>query len=303
MIFPLIDILGIDQAKFEKRGDRNWMGIHTFFSKKLPEIESLMETLKDSSHAKDNLTAAVFKEVVVAVKRQLSEMSFFSDVSGVEPSNEGPDVDKLKFAPLTNLGCESEFAKLDNRVKVSGGSTSVETHSRKNIVSTNSLLVDTSFTKMTEIERKTQWKWARKSPEVQEAKKLHKDFLETVKTSKKLALQKKEDLKKKKSVRIIKLLESCKEYGGPVTENSLGLLDTMNTKQLLVEIGYLRATVCPDVKQKRKVMIGDRKYKMETFPDTQLRATIRNIIKPESEKVDNVENLLLNLFQSEVSLF
>ena len=28
------------------------------------------------------------------------------------------DESKLAYAPLTNLGCESEFAKLDNRIKI-----------------------------------------------------------------------------------------------------------------------------------------------------------------------------------------
>ena len=41
------------------------------------------------------------------------------------------DVDRLEYAVVTNLGCESEFGKLDNRLKVSGGSATVETLSRK----------------------------------------------------------------------------------------------------------------------------------------------------------------------------
>ena len=32
---------------------------------------------------------------------------------------------KMIHAPLTNLGCESEFAKLDNHLKVCGGTTSL----------------------------------------------------------------------------------------------------------------------------------------------------------------------------------
>ncbi|QQP51547.1 Hypothetical protein FKW44_012954, partial [Caligus rogercresseyi] len=52
------------------------------------------------------------------------------------------------FVPLTNLGCESEFAKLDVRIEASGGSTSVHTHSRKNVVTTNRLLTDPSFSKL-----------------------------------------------------------------------------------------------------------------------------------------------------------
>ena len=113
----------------------------------------------------------------MAVKRQLNEMSFFGDISGKKDKLSQPDSEKLEHATLTNLGCEGEFAKLDNRVKVSGGSTSVETHCRKNIVSTNNFLVDTSFTELSDEYKRKQWKWARASPEVQQAKKLHKDFI------------------------------------------------------------------------------------------------------------------------------
>ena len=48
-------------------------------------------------------------------------------------------------APLTNLGGESEFAKLDNRLKVCGGSTSFQTLSQKNLVVTNAYPVGSYF--------------------------------------------------------------------------------------------------------------------------------------------------------------
>ena len=47
-----------------------------------------------------------------------------------------------------NLGCESQFAKFDNRLKVSGGSTSVPTLSRKDIEATNAYLVDSKYVEM-----------------------------------------------------------------------------------------------------------------------------------------------------------
>ena len=54
--------------------------------------------------------------------------------------------EKMTYAPMANLGCEAEFAKLDNRLKVTGDTLPVETLSRKNVVATNALLVDSSFT-------------------------------------------------------------------------------------------------------------------------------------------------------------
>ena len=38
---------------------------------------------------------------------------------------------KLDYIPLTNSGCESEFAKLDNRIKITGRTTSVQTLKKK----------------------------------------------------------------------------------------------------------------------------------------------------------------------------
>ena len=93
-------------------------------------------------------------EVTDTLKRQLSEMDYF-EVGDVVSM---PDEVKLQYAPVTNLGCESEFAKLDNRVRVSGGIISVSTHSKKNIVATNGLLVDSGFLNKTESEKKLKWK-------------------------------------------------------------------------------------------------------------------------------------------------
>ena len=51
----------------------------------------------------------------------------------------------LKNAPLRYHGCESEFAKFDNRVKATGDRTFVNTHPKKNIIATNRYLVNTDF--------------------------------------------------------------------------------------------------------------------------------------------------------------
>ena len=81
------------------------------------------------------LSGVVLDEVIETLERQLSEMEFFQNSDEAGPANS--DVSKLEYAPLTNLGCESEFAKLEARTAASGGLTTVQTHSRKNIVTTN----------------------------------------------------------------------------------------------------------------------------------------------------------------------
>ena len=73
-------------------------------------------SLKDLKEAKltgnctglEKLEATVIEGVIETIQRQLSKVSSVSTDSGV-------DVDALQQAPLTNLGCESEFAKFDNR--------------------------------------------------------------------------------------------------------------------------------------------------------------------------------------------
>ena len=45
--------------------------------------------------------------------------------------------------------------------------------------------------------------------------------------------------------RSLKLLESVKLHGGPITDQEIVKLDSLTDKQLLSEIGYLRATIAP----------------------------------------------------------
>ena len=79
------------------------------------------------------------------------------------------------------------------------------------------------------------------------AKRLERDFIETVKLQTKLALLKKEDLKKKKATRTLKLLKMSKGHGGSLTKKSLNKLNKLTEEELLAEISYLRATTAPDI--------------------------------------------------------
>ena len=183
--------------------------------------------------------------------------------------------EKLKLAPLTNLGCESEFAKFDNRVKICGGSTTVTTLSRKNLVMTNGLLRDSFFTELTCGDKRKKWKWARTSDEVKLARKLEKDFIATVQAARGLAIVKKEELKRQKNSKTFKVLEDCKKHEGPVTQADIEVLDLLSESQLNMNLqrksryfcfiffnmihkcstkiseSYLRLTVAPDICQRR----------------------------------------------------
>ena len=61
---------------------------------------------------------------------------------------------KMIHAPMTNLGCESKFAKLHNRLIGCGGTTSLQTLSQKNVVTTNAYLVDSYFLDKDDDEKK-----------------------------------------------------------------------------------------------------------------------------------------------------
>ena len=68
-------------------------------------------------------------------------------------------------------------------------------------------------------------------------KAIETNYLQTVKMSKKLAFLKKEELKRKKTQRTMKLLDTCENHHGPVTQESTCLVDTLIEKELISEIG------------------------------------------------------------------
>ena len=212
-------------------------------------------------------------------------MEFFSSAIKPDSNQETVINPKLEYAPLTNLGSESEFAKFDNRVRISGGTTSVQSLARKNVVATNAYLVNSEYLDM-DIEGKRKcWKWARGSNQVKEVKTMEADFLATVKQAKQLALLKKEQLKKKKNEKTI-----------PITPNGIELLESLTEQELLTEISYLRNTVAPNIRQRRRVKTDDGKYKMEKFSTCELKTSIRNAVKPENELVNDINQLLKSIF-------
>ena len=97
----------------------------------------------------------MLKETSETLRRQLSAMPFFYDILEHDEAqnDELPDPNKLTYASITNLGCESEFAWFGNRVKISGGTESVQSISRKRLICTNALLVDSSFDNLSDKER------------------------------------------------------------------------------------------------------------------------------------------------------
>ena len=90
--------------------DRNWAGIRSFFEQKLPELKQARDKASDADDGQSRLYEVVLEEVIETLERQLSEMDFFQNSDEAGPANS--DVSKLEYAPLTNLGCESEFFRV-----------------------------------------------------------------------------------------------------------------------------------------------------------------------------------------------
>jgi hypothetical protein len=283
-----MDLLGIDGRGDSVKHQRNWKGVRSFFQSKLVELKSVKESKLEDDSDENKLYASVLEEALEAVQRQLGQMSYFQSDEQVKTSM---DEERLQYAPLTNLGCEGEFAKLDNRISQSGGSTTVKTLSQKNVVTTNRLLVDQTFTSLSDKEKSDKWKWSRTSDQVSDVKEIEANYLLTVKMSRRLAVAKKEELKKKKQARTSKLLDTCKDHGGPVTPKSLALVDSLNEKQLIAEIGYLRVTIAPNIRQMRRIKV-DGKLKNVTLPLQELRQSIKNAVQPESEISNDIDTLL-----------
>ena len=134
------------------------------------------------------------------------------------------------------------------------------------MICTNALLVDSSFDYLSDKERLDSWKWARTSEESSKVRKLERDFLATVKMSKKLVLAMKEELKGKKSLRLLQTIDICKQHGGPLTDNNLELAESLSEKQLISEIVFLRLTVAPNIRQQRRVTdFNTGKFRVENL--------------------------------------
>lgn len=289
IIFPTMKVLGIDSTTASKT--KGWLGVKDFFQLKMDELQQRMHNC-DLTTGKGRLLAAVIDEIMDTLKRQLGQVRYLT----AETIDEATAT-KLVNTPLSNLGCESEFAKLDNRLKVCGGTTSIQTLSQKNVVTTNAYLMDSCFDNKSAFEKRQEWKWARTSRQTEIVRKMEKDFIATVKQSKLLALQKKEMLKKKKSEKTLKILTQCKKHGGPISADDLNLLDKLDEKSLLLEISYLRLTITPDIRQRRKVKLPNGKFKFLKYSVYELKTAIRNAVKPENNLQDNVDTLLKSVLQ------
>jgi len=70
------------------------------------------------------------------------------------------------------------------------------------------------------------------------------------------------------------------------------MLTELNENQLLSEIAYLRMTIAPDIRQKRRVKSNHGQFTFEIFSIPELQQSIRTIIKPGGNVTKNIDSLL-----------
>lgn len=231
----------------------------------------------------DALRAKAIVEVITNVERQLSSMSYFE---------EGADENEmLKFAPLTNLGCESQMASLDNRLKVSGGTTCIQTLSNKAVVKSNRYLEHEDFVGLSPGERKLLWITGKSGDKAVEVRELLADFNVKVEVARELVVENRRDLKRKKAERLSKLIIKCQDHGGPVCRESIGLVAGLDEDQVLAEMSVLRALGF-DAKSKRLVTDPGGKKFFQLFALPQLKETICQTVAPTNKVTKSVEELL-----------
>jgi len=240
--------------------------------------------------------AKVYSEVVTSITRQLSCMPYFDE--GVEDDDyeeRNMVEEQMRWAPLTNLGCESKMAWLDNRIKVSGGSTSVQTLSEKSIVKHNEYFSNPDFDGLSSQSKLALWRFGRSGDTAKAVRSMYNDWHNQVCQAKVLAEDQRKTMKRRKASRLIVNIQKCVSHGGPVTDKNVAILDRLNTDQLKLEIAVLKQTVSETIRAKYKVTVDGGSNYFQTFADDVLRDSIRAVVCPSSQVDKSVEALLLGI--------
>ena len=74
IIFPLMELLGIDKMGKNDKEERTWIGVEKFLNNKLSELDKLMKDLNNPHNSgKDKFKAAVIEEIIDTVKSQMEK--------------------------------------------------------------------------------------------------------------------------------------------------------------------------------------------------------------------------------------
>ena len=285
IIIPIKEAIGIDEYRDKESEYRSWTGMRRFYSELLDKLSAAAIPTPGMTGTQ-LLEASVAGNIHAGLKHQLGYMKFFTDDTFPEDIEE-----KQNDAPLTNSGCESNFSQLDLECRRGSGQTKLETMSNRHMVKGNRYF-DTEQWKLMPSELKNkEWKKARNSEESKVVKEMKREFMEKVKAAESLANKEKIRKKQKKNEKCLLMLEQVKLHGGPISMNEVDKLEKLNEKELLSEVRYLRQTLAPNIREKRKV--GTKFVKFST---EELKNQILNVLKPENDFIEDVDKLLLDIF-------
>ena len=149
---------------------------------------------------------------------------------------------------------------------------------------------------MSEGERRECLKWARSSDQAKEVKRMETEFLKKINAVTEVAMEAKKETKASKQKKTIKNLELCKAHRGPLTANDIQRLNDLTYEQIMLEVGYLKKNVAPNIRFKRK----DGK-KFVKFSIEEIKQQIRDVIEPNSSAVQSdVDTLLRNIYSKDI---
>ena len=171
--------------------DRSWSSVRQEFNTIIQNLKCMMDETNNSSSGVNRLQQECAKEITAVLERQLPCMSFFTEGDS-DPSVE----QKRKYAVLTNLGAESDFAALDNKLRRLGGSTTLQIISNKHIIRTNKLFSKERWAQLPDQEKRKKWSWVRGSKEARRMKEMEKEFYDRISAAEKLSIKAKDEQKR-----------------------------------------------------------------------------------------------------------
>jgi hypothetical protein len=299
LIFPFMELLGLDRFKSQREERANWFEIKAFFfDTKIPELKAQRKKLLTSEVFIDQLHATVIEEVTIGLERQLSKMIFFN----TPEEEQDPEVlEKMKVAEVDNLKCESSFGRFDHVTKMGVGNESVQTLSYKATVRQNGAFSDEQFLKSSAAEKMDLWKHCKTSDEAKAAHDLGRSLVQDVKAAKVIAQEARKKLKRSKAQKLLDVMTKAikYKYGGPLSiDNIDDLLFKLDLKQTLNEIKLARAALDVSIRQKYLVKDAGGKGHFVNEPLSQLKKALQEATKPTGSKKQSVEELLRRAYSN-----
>ena len=150
---------------------------------------------------------------------------------------------------------------------------------------------------MSDEEKRQKWRWAAGSAQAKKVKALEVEFNNRLKAVHKVEFEEKVKKKKRIDTKLMENLETCKKHGGPLTMHDLERVQSLDYNQLVAEVGYLKKTIAPQLRFKRRV-----ENKFVNYTADQLRQQIIDVLKPINDTNNDIESLLKKAFEVDVDL-